>query len=230
MSNRESDSSSSKGKLDCASCKYQHRKCPPDCPLAPYFPLCRAKDFENVHKHYGIRHILKLIRIVDPSKRKDAMESLIFEANARARDPIGGCLRCILELQRQLVSTASELQRVRHTIDLSLKNAVPSPFPMPPPSSHYAPLPAYCNNLQQPSETSLPFDLLDPVQDQYHGLDEGNYYFGEHAFLHDDEAVNVFDAMAKEDQNPTAFNLDPIEEKYQTDKLHSTGTVQSRFV
>ncbi|XP_008779803.3 LOB domain-containing protein 11-like [Phoenix dactylifera] len=96
----------------CAACKYQRRKCNPDCTLAPYFPADQQRQFLNAHRLFGVSNILKIIRHLDPVQRAEAMRSIIFQSNARAHDPVGGCYRIILELERQLERDSAELALV----------------------------------------------------------------------------------------------------------------------
>ncbi|KAF3668526.1 putative ribonuclease H protein-like [Capsicum annuum] len=104
------------GSQACAACKYQRRRCAPDCPLAPYFPAKRHKDFLNAHKLFGVSNILKVLKNVSPFQKDNAMKALIFEANIRAGDPVGGCYRTILNLHRQINLCQAELQFVYRQI------------------------------------------------------------------------------------------------------------------
>ncbi|KAH6558758.1 hypothetical protein KP509_1Z047200 [Ceratopteris richardii] len=100
----------------CAACKFQRRKCSPDCPLAPYFPAEQPKQFLNVHKLYGVSNTLRILKQVDPLKRNDAMKSILYEANARDRDPVHGCFGIIVFLQNQADMLREELAYVRAQI------------------------------------------------------------------------------------------------------------------
>ncbi|XP_015884549.1 LOB domain-containing protein 7 [Ziziphus jujuba] len=218
----------------CAACRYQRKRCPPDCPLAPYFPSNRENDFHNARKLFGINNMLKLIKNLDPPNKHIAMKSIIFQANKRALDPVGGCHRIILDLELLIQAYTSELQHVLHKLDLCRKKALSGPFPMPPScgyplqppvGTHHQALPYNNNNLQQQhTDTCLPFGFLQPVEEE-HGLQE-NYYFGVDVVLNDGEAVSVVDWKVKEEKQ-TDFNLDPVGENNQTHRLHSTGTIQS---
>ncbi|PHU09196.1 LOB domain-containing protein 22 [Capsicum chinense] len=104
------------GSQACAACKYQRRRCAPDCPLAPYFPAKRQKDFLNAHKLFGVSNILKVLKNISPFQKDNAMKALIFEANIRAGDPVGGCYRTILNLHRQINLCQAELQFVYREI------------------------------------------------------------------------------------------------------------------
>ncbi|MCE3052521.1 hypothetical protein HAX54_052813 [Datura stramonium] len=107
---------SGNGSQACAACKYQRRRCAPDCPLAPYFPVERQKDFLNAHKLFGVSNILKVLKNIAPFQKDNAMKALIFEANIRASDPVGGCYRLILNLYRQINLYQEELQFVYREI------------------------------------------------------------------------------------------------------------------
>ncbi|GMP35103.1 hypothetical protein CsSME_00007697 [Camellia sinensis var. sinensis] len=109
--NNTSNTSTSKvnGTQACAACKYQRRKCAPDCILAPYFPHDRHRQFLNAHKLFGVSNITKIIRNLDPPDKDQAMRTIIFQSDVRASDPVGGCYRIIRDLQRQIDYTQTEL-------------------------------------------------------------------------------------------------------------------------
>ncbi|XP_073114991.1 uncharacterized protein [Elaeis guineensis] len=109
---RPSSATSQPATQACAACKYQRRRCNPDCTLAPYFPADQQRQFLNAHRLFGVSNILKIIRDLDPVQRAEAMRSIIFQSNARAHDPVGGCYRIILELERQLEHDSAELALV----------------------------------------------------------------------------------------------------------------------
>ncbi|GAV90570.1 DUF260 domain-containing protein [Cephalotus follicularis] len=100
----------------CAACKYQRRKCAPDCILAPYFPHNRQRQFLNAHKLFGVSNITKIIKNLEPPEKEAAMNTIIFQSDARANDPVGGCYRIILELQRQIEYSKAELDLVLHQL------------------------------------------------------------------------------------------------------------------
>ncbi|XP_072994918.1 uncharacterized protein [Typha latifolia] len=125
-SNSSSSSSSSTSQTTtqaCAVCKYQRRKCNPDCPLAPYFPADQQRQFLNAHRLFGVRNILNIIKPLEPVQRAEAMRSIIFQSNARAYDPVGGCYRIILELERQLELGYAELAYVQHQLSICRSQA-----------------------------------------------------------------------------------------------------------
>lgn len=100
----------------CAACKYQRRKCPPDCILAPYFPHDRQKQFLNAHKLFGVSNITKIIRNLDQAEKDIAMRTIIFQSDTRASDPVGGCYRIIRQLQREIDYAKAELDLVHRQI------------------------------------------------------------------------------------------------------------------
>ncbi|KAH7299179.1 hypothetical protein KP509_25G076300 [Ceratopteris richardii] len=126
----------------CAACKFQRRKCHPECPLAPYFPPDQPRQFMNVHKLYGVSNTLRILKQVDPSKRHDAMKSILYEADARDRDPVHGCYGIITLLQTQAEILREELEYVRlqlrihqHNQLLAAAAAHPSTYGQLPPLS-----------------------------------------------------------------------------------------------
>lgn len=100
----------------CAACKYQRRKCAPDCILAPYFPHDRQRQFLNAHKLFGVSNITKIIKHLEPPEKDEAMRTIIFQSDVRANDPVGGCYRIIKELQRQIEYNKAELELVLHQL------------------------------------------------------------------------------------------------------------------
>ncbi|KAE8689622.1 LOB domain-containing protein 36 [Hibiscus syriacus] len=88
------------GNSPCASCKLLRRRCAMECIFAPYFPSDDPHKFAIVHKVFG----------ATDTARADAVSSLVYEANARVRDPVYGCVGAISFLQSQ-VSRASNATR-----------------------------------------------------------------------------------------------------------------------
>ncbi|GAB4845554.1 hypothetical protein Ancab_038959 [Ancistrocladus abbreviatus] len=96
----------------CAACKYQRRKCTQECPLAPYFPSDQPKIFQNAHKLFGVSNMLKILNKLDPAQKKEAMTSIIYQANVRDRFPVHGCLAIIQQLWAQIRRCEEELDAV----------------------------------------------------------------------------------------------------------------------
>ncbi|KAL6563300.1 hypothetical protein OROHE_005887 [Orobanche hederae] len=102
----------------CAACKYQRRKCAADCILAPYFPHDRQPQFLNAHRLFGVSNIVKIVRHLDPPAKDHAMRTIIFQSDARAADPVGGCYRIIRDLEHQISLARAELDIVLHHLAL----------------------------------------------------------------------------------------------------------------
>ncbi|KAK7320576.1 hypothetical protein VNO77_30188 [Canavalia gladiata] len=94
------------GNSPCASCKLLRRRCTKDCIFAPYFPSNEPQKFATVHKVFGASNVSKMLQELPVHQRADAVSSLVYEANARVRDPVYGCVGAISYLQSQV----SELQ------------------------------------------------------------------------------------------------------------------------
>ncbi|GLJ05276.1 hypothetical protein SUGI_0015140 [Cryptomeria japonica] len=103
----------------CAACKYQRRKCSAECPLVPYFPPDQPKQFLNAHKLFGVSNILRILKQVNDTQKSDAMKTIIYQANARERDPVYGCFGIIVMLQTQIESLKEELGFVRRQVMLA---------------------------------------------------------------------------------------------------------------
>ncbi|XP_031484861.1 LOB domain-containing protein 1-like [Nymphaea colorata] len=93
----------------CAACKILRRRCVEQCVLAPYFPPSEPQKFITAHRVFGASNIIKLLQELPESQRADAVSSLVYEANARSRDPVYGCAGAIFQLQKQLSELQSQL-------------------------------------------------------------------------------------------------------------------------
>ncbi|CAF2139670.1 unnamed protein product [Brassica rapa] len=105
-------SSCSSSATACAACKYQRKKCTEHCILAPYFPQEKQNQFLNAHKLFGVSNITKFIKGVEECQRDIAMTNLMFHANARARDPVWGVCKIMLDLKNQIACTQAELNLI----------------------------------------------------------------------------------------------------------------------
>ncbi|XP_057457354.1 LOB domain-containing protein 7-like [Lotus japonicus] len=102
----------------CAACTHRRRKCSADCILAPYFPQDRRQQFANAHRLFGVATIIKIIQDLDPITRDDAMTAILYESDARARDPVGGCSRLIMILLSKIAQHQQELNVIRQQLAL----------------------------------------------------------------------------------------------------------------
>ncbi|XP_061373534.1 LOB domain-containing protein 25 [Gastrolobium bilobum] len=117
---------SSYSKSPCAACKFLRRKCMPDCIFAPYFPQEEPQKFANVHKIFGASNVTKLLNEVQPNLRQDAMNSLAYEAEARIKDPVYGCLGVIPVLQRKIIMLQKELDFINAELIRNTSNGMPT--------------------------------------------------------------------------------------------------------
>ncbi|KAL0385120.1 UNVERIFIED_CONTAM: protein LATERAL ORGAN BOUNDARIES [Sesamum radiatum] len=130
--------SSSSYNSPCAACKFLRRKCTPGCIFSPYFPPEEPQKFANVHKIFGASNVSKLLHDVPPQQREDAVNSLAYEAEARVRDPVYGCVGAITFLQRQVDRLQKELDAanadlIRYACNGGLHQPSSNPMVVPPP-------------------------------------------------------------------------------------------------
>ncbi|GMN43057.1 hypothetical protein TIFTF001_012262 [Ficus carica] len=142
----------------CGACKFLRRKCVPGCIFAPYFDSEQgAAHFAAVHKVFGASNVSKLLHHIPDHKRLDAVVTVCYEAQARLRDPVYGCVAHIFALQQQVVSLQTELSYLQaHLATLEL----PSP-PSAPPPRPAVPNPPPFSIADLPSASSVPatYDL-----------------------------------------------------------------------
>ncbi|OEL16195.1 hypothetical protein BAE44_0022787 [Dichanthelium oligosanthes] len=100
----------------CAACKYQRRRCTPECPLAEYFPHDRPRVFRNAHRLFGVSNILKTLARAGPEKRREAMHCIIYESQAWDIYPASGCVPIIHGLQQRIRQAELDLRSVHANI------------------------------------------------------------------------------------------------------------------
>ncbi|PWA52931.1 LOB domain-containing protein [Artemisia annua] len=133
-------SSASSYNSPCAACKFLRRKCMPGCIFAPYFPPEEPQKFANVHKIFGASNVTKLLNDLLPHQREDAVNSLAYEAEARVRDPVYGCVGAISFLQRQVDRLQKELDAANADLIRYACNEIPSGLPAVPHMSSMQPI------------------------------------------------------------------------------------------
>ncbi|XP_021810584.1 uncharacterized protein LOC110753908 isoform X1 [Prunus avium] len=89
--------------------KLLRRRCAKDCIFAPYFPSDDPHKFALVHKVFGASNVSKMLQELPIHQRGDAVSSLVYEANARVRDPVYGCVGAISFLQNQVSQLQMQL-------------------------------------------------------------------------------------------------------------------------
>ncbi|OVA02760.1 hypothetical protein BVC80_9093g109 [Macleaya cordata] len=137
----------------CAACKFLKRKCIPSCVFAPYFRADELQKFAKVHKVFGASNVSKIISEVPVEQREDAVKSLVYEAEARLRDPVYGCIGALALLHSQMLQLQHDLAISRARLASLTSN--PSP-PPPPSSSPPPPSPLIYNNYYVDGFIGLP--------------------------------------------------------------------------
>ncbi|CAH9128068.1 unnamed protein product [Cuscuta epithymum] len=99
----------------CGACKYLRRKCVNGCVFAPYFESDQlgTAHFAAVHKVFGASNASKMLMAIPDNRRLEAVVTLCYEALARVRDPVYGCVAHIFTLQHQVVNLQAELAYVQ---------------------------------------------------------------------------------------------------------------------
>ncbi|GMH00582.1 hypothetical protein Nepgr_002421 [Nepenthes gracilis] len=120
----------------CGACKFLRRKCLKGCIFAPYFDSEQGMaHFAAVHKVFGASNAAKLLLGIPSHRRLDAVVTLCYEALARVRDPVYGCVAHIFTLQHQVVNLQAELAYIQARLSTLQR----LPLPPPPPSQPQAP-------------------------------------------------------------------------------------------
>ncbi|XP_043692871.1 LOB domain-containing protein 1-like [Telopea speciosissima] len=84
----------------CGACKTLRRRCVLRCVLAPYFPPNQPVKFLAVHRVFGASNVVKILQELPESQKADAVDSLVYEAGARIKDPVHGCAGEVCRLQK----------------------------------------------------------------------------------------------------------------------------------
>ncbi|OWM81056.1 LOB domain-containing protein 4 [Punica granatum] len=111
----------------CAACKLLRRRCAQDCVFAPYFPADDPQKFASVHRVFGASNVNKLLQELPEHQRSDAVSSMVYEANARVRDPVYGCVGAISSLQQQVDVLQNQLAVAQaEVVHMQLRQGVSS--------------------------------------------------------------------------------------------------------
>ncbi|GMI69311.1 ASYMMETRIC LEAVES2-LIKE 18, lateral organ boundaries-domain 16 [Hibiscus trionum] len=98
----------------CGACKFLRRKCASDCIFAPYFSSEQGPArFAAIHKVFGASNVSKLLSHIPARDRCEAVVSIAYEAQARIRDPVHGCVAHIFYLQQQVACLQAQLLQVK---------------------------------------------------------------------------------------------------------------------
>ncbi|KAK2637346.1 hypothetical protein Ddye_032138 [Dipteronia dyeriana] len=138
----------------CGACKFLRRRCASDCIFAPYFSHEQASThFSAVHKVFGASNVSKLLLHLPVESRGDAAITISYEALARMRDPVYGCVAHIFALQQQVANLQEDIEFLEnhianHMIGFSTNNyggIISHSMPSNIPDHHHLP----CNNNNQ---------------------------------------------------------------------------------
>ncbi|KAE8730641.1 LOB domain-containing protein 16 [Hibiscus syriacus] len=108
----------------CGACKFLRRKCASDCIFAPYF--CSEQGparFAAIHKVFGASNVSKLLLHIPAHYRCEAVVSIAYEAQARIRDPVYGCVAHIFSLQQQVACLQAQLLQVKAQLAQNAMNS-----------------------------------------------------------------------------------------------------------
>ncbi|KAM7499105.1 hypothetical protein LguiA_023519 [Lonicera macranthoides] len=148
----------------CAACKLLRRRCAQDCVFAPYFPADQPHKFASVHKVFGASNVNKMLQELPEYQRGDAVSSMVYEANARVRDPVYGCVGAISSLQQQIDILQTQLAIAQAEM-VHMRMRQFSSFPNTPVSA--SPENASPSSRRTPSQaTSRSLFSMDAVVDQ----------------------------------------------------------------
>ncbi|CAA2978162.1 LOB domain-containing 16 [Olea europaea subsp. europaea] len=105
----------------CGACKFLRRKCAANCIFAPYFgPEQGPARFAAIHKVFGASNVSKLLLHIPVADRCEAVVTIAYEAQARIRDPVYGCVSQILALQQQVAYLQAQLMQVKAQLSQNL--------------------------------------------------------------------------------------------------------------
>ncbi|OAY49296.1 LOB domain-containing protein 19 [Manihot esculenta] len=164
-------SGASNGGGPCGACKFLRRKCLKGCIFAPYFDSDQGTaHFAAVHRVFGASNASKLLLRIPAHKRLDAVVTLSYEALARVRDPVYGCVGHLFTLQQQVVNLQAELAYIQARLStlqrLPLQQEAP---PLPVQSSSQS---SRVSNSEMASNwnVSMHFDQLQQVPSEWTSL------------------------------------------------------------
>ncbi|CDY57108.1 BnaC04g56950D [Brassica napus] len=107
------------GEGPCGACKFLRRKCVRGCVFAPYFDAEQGTaSFAAIHKVFGASNTSKMLLRLPLHKRLDAVATLGYEALARVRDPVYGCVGHLFSLQHQVMNLQAEIAHVQARLSM----------------------------------------------------------------------------------------------------------------
>ncbi|XP_039025065.1 LOB domain-containing protein 16-like [Hibiscus syriacus] len=108
----------------CGACKFLRRKCASDCVFAPYFCSEQGPSrFAAIHKVFGASNASKLLLHIPAHDRCKAVVTIAYEAQARIRDPVYGCVAYIFALQQQVAYLQAQLMQAKAQLAQTAMNS-----------------------------------------------------------------------------------------------------------
>ncbi|GLJ17650.1 hypothetical protein SUGI_0307380 [Cryptomeria japonica] len=96
--------------VSCAACRSNRKKCSEECIFAPHYPPDDPQKFSVVHSVYGTSNISKLLQGIEGAERADAVNSIVYEARERVKDPVNGFVKDVHQLLQQFADLKSQLE------------------------------------------------------------------------------------------------------------------------
>ncbi|KAL6591337.1 hypothetical protein ACP70R_049840 [Stipagrostis hirtigluma subsp. patula] len=110
----------------CGACKFLRRRCVPECVFAPYFSNEQgAARFAAIHKVFGASNASKLLSHLPVADRCEAVVTITYEAQARLRDPVYGCVAQIFALQQQVAILQAQLMQAKAQLACGVQGSSP---------------------------------------------------------------------------------------------------------
>ncbi|XP_057438569.1 LOB domain-containing protein 16-like [Lotus japonicus] len=155
----------------CGACKFLRRKCAADCIFAPYF--CSEQGparFAAIHKVFGASNVSKLLLHIPAHDRCEAVVTIAYEAQARIRDPVYGCVSHIYALQQQVACLQAQLMQVKAQLaqkNLNMENHWPG-------NVAGQPMNPFCPSNMDPISPQSSLDSIDHNMQDFHSR-ENNF-------------------------------------------------------
>ncbi|KAI3806058.1 hypothetical protein L1987_21949 [Smallanthus sonchifolius] len=145
----------------CGACKFLRRKCAADCIFAPYF--CSEQGparFAAIHKVFGASNVSKLLLHVPVADRCEAVVTIAYEAQARIKDPVYGCVAHIFALQQQVACLQTQLMQMKAQMVQGLCNSrnIETQWPE---SAVYQNYPTFANSIIENISPQSSFESID---------------------------------------------------------------------
>ncbi|KAK9047971.1 hypothetical protein SSX86_033067 [Deinandra increscens subsp. villosa] len=156
----------------CGACKFLRRKCAADCIFAPYF--CSEQGparFAAIHKVFGASNVSKLLLHVPVADRCEAVVTIAYEAQARIKDPVYGCVAHIFALQQQVACLQTQLMQMKAQMVQGYYNSrnIETQWPE---SAVYQNYPTFANLINENISPQSSLESVDHNNDQGIGAQE----------------------------------------------------------